>query len=105
MGWLSPARTRASNPSTSILQKSGSPWVATSRSRVVTGTSTSSSHRTPRNPDWAPTSRRQEGEADDTVGFRRLTLRMVVPGASPTASPRISIPSRRPTRRCSQGRR
>src|SRR5918992_897628 len=84
-GYDRPRSTSSSAPSTSILQKAGSPYRAISSSSVVTDTGMPRSQVTPENPGVAPTAAIQSAERLVTVGVRSLTNRVRGPGAAPTA--------------------
>jgi hypothetical protein len=72
-------------PSTSILTKAGSPWVAMSRSSVVAGTSSRALQSTQAKPGTRRASAMKADEPVVTVGVRGLTCSTTVPGRAPTA--------------------
>ena len=72
-------------PSTSILTKAGSPWVATRRSSVVAGTSSRPLHSTQAKPGTRRVSATKSADPVVTVGVRGLTRSTTLPGRAATA--------------------
>src|SRR5688572_29583044 len=92
-GLLSPARTSASKPSTSILQKAGAPWVAMRSSRVTTSTPTERPQRTlAKRWSAAVADSIHSDDIDDTVGVALDRASRAWPGRAPTALGTVDTP-------------
>src|SRR5579884_4045135 len=84
-GTVSPARTSASNPSTSIFMNDGTPCFSTSMSSVVSGTRIVVGQSWASHPGAPRAAATKSSDTVDTVGLSGLTRSLAVPQQRPTA--------------------
>src|SRR5262245_8485563 len=89
-GRVSPANASASEPSTSILMKAGSPYRVSRPSSVMAGTRMVLVQACPSQPGAPLAARRKSSDAVDTVGLSTLSLKSSIVALRPTATGSIA---------------